>query len=135
MKGKAGGSPEPKYIDRPEVSEVFADRLEHLFFDGSTVRMEFTVTRTDPAHTVAGQVTTEPRQWSYTACRVVLSARGAAELLNKMQELQGVMIKNGVLQARPTTSAPITAGPDATGPDATGSTQPTPAVPSPQPAK
>ena len=101
MKAKTGGAPEPKYIDRPEVSEVFADRLEHLFFDGATVRMEFTVTRTDPAQMVAGKAMTEPRQWSYTACRVVLSARGAAELLNKMQELQGVMIQNGVLQARP----------------------------------
>jgi hypothetical protein len=132
MKAKTGGSPEPKYIDRPEVSEVFADRLEHLFFDGATVRMEFTVTRTDPAHTVAGQVTAEPRQWSYTACRVVLSARGAAELLNKMQELQGVMIKNGVLQARQTGPA---AGPISAGSDGPGSMQSTLAIPSPQPAK
>ncbi|HKR88025.1 MAG TPA: hypothetical protein VJS38_07600, partial [Phenylobacterium sp.] len=76
MKGKSGGPTGPKYIDRPEVSEVFADRLEHLFFDGGTVRMEFTVTRTDPAHSGPGHVMTEPRQWSYTACRVVLSARG-----------------------------------------------------------
>ncbi|HKR88266.1 MAG TPA: hypothetical protein VJS38_08825, partial [Phenylobacterium sp.] len=69
-----------------------------LFFDGGTVRMEFTVTRTDPAHSGPGHVMTEPRQWSYTACRVVLSARGAAEMLNKMQELQGVMLRNGALQ-------------------------------------
>jgi len=131
MKAKTGGPPEPKYIDRPEVSEVFADRLEHLFFDGATVRMEFTVTRTDPAHTVAGQPMTEPRQWSYTACRVVLSARGAAELLNKMQELQGVMIKNGVLQAR----GPGGATPNPGGPDSTQPMQPTQAVSPPLPAK
>jgi len=101
MKSKTSGPPGPKYIDRPEVSEVFADRLEHLFFDGTTVRMEFTVTRTDPAQPGSGPVMTEPRQWSYTACRVVLSPRGVAEMLNKMQELQGLMIRNGALQARP----------------------------------
>jgi hypothetical protein len=90
-----------KYIDRPEVSEVFADRLEHLFFDGTTVRMEFTVTRTDPAQVVAGKPAAQPRQWSYTACRVVLSARGAGELLSKMQELHAVLLQQGVLQPRP----------------------------------
>jgi hypothetical protein len=99
MKAKDGGPHAPKYIDRPEVSEVFADRLEHLFFDGATVRMEFTVTRTDPAQSGAGHVLTEPRQWSYTASRVVLSARGAAEMLHKMQELHSVMVKQGLLRA------------------------------------
>lgn len=98
-----------KYIDRPEVTEVFADRLEHLFFDGATVRMEFTVTRTDPAQVVSGKPAAEPRQWSYTASRIVLSARGAAELLNKMQELQALLVQQGVLQSVP-------AQPSVTGP-------------------
>jgi hypothetical protein len=105
MKPKSAGPPEPKYIDRPEISEVFADRLEHLFFDGGLVRMEFTVTRTDPAESAPGKPMTEPKQWSYTACRVVLAARGMAEMLNKMQELQRVMLAQGVLQARPNESA------------------------------
>ncbi len=102
MKSKSGGSPpEPRHIDRPEITEVFADRLEHLFFDGATVRMEFTVIRTDPAQTFPGKPIAEPKQWSYTACRVVLAARGMAEMLNKMQELQRVMIDQGVLTSRP----------------------------------
>ena len=101
MKPKPDGPPEPKYIDRPEVAEVFADRLEHLFFDGGLVRMEFTVTRTDPAQTGPGKPIAEPRRWSYTACRVVLAARGMAEMLNKMQELQRVMVESGVLTPRP----------------------------------
>ena len=111
MKSKSGGSPEPKYIDRPEITEVFADRLEHLFFDGGTVRMEFTVVRTDPAQTLPGKPIAEPRQWSYTACRVVLAARGVAEMLNKMQELQRVMLAQGVLQARPNEPASEPSGP------------------------
>jgi hypothetical protein len=101
MKPKTPSSPEPKYIDRPEITEVFADRLEHLFFDGGLVRMEFTVTRTDPAQTAPGKPIAEPKRWSYTACRLVLSGRGVAEMLNKMQELQGVMLQQGLLQARP----------------------------------
>jgi hypothetical protein len=100
MKSKSEGPPEPKYIDRPEISEVFADRLEHLFFDGATLRMEFTVTRTDPAHSDPGKPIAEPRQWSYTACRVVLSSRGAAEMINKVLELQRVMTQQGLLQSR-----------------------------------
>jgi hypothetical protein len=132
MKAKPGGPSGPKYIDRPEVSEVFADRLEHLFFDGATVRMEFTVTRTDPAQVGPGHAMTEPRQWSYTACRVVLSARGAAEMLNKMQELQGVMIRNGALQPRPATppGEPETAGAALESPS-----EPEPQAATPQPAK
>jgi hypothetical protein len=105
MKSKSG-SPEARYIDRPEVSEVFADRLEHLFFDGGTVRMEFTVVRTESAQSAPGRPTTESKQWSYTACRVVLAARGAAEMLNKMLELQKVMLDQGALQ--PQAPAPAT---------------------------
>jgi hypothetical protein len=98
---------EPRYVDRPEIAEVFVDRLEHLFFDGGVVRMEFTVTRTDSAQTVPGKPIPEPRRWSYTACRVVLSNRGVAELLNKMQELQALLLQQGVLQARgPASQAP-----------------------------
>ena len=100
MKSKSG-SPPARYIDRPEISEVFADRLEHLFFDGGTVRMEFTVVRTDAAQNAPDRPTTESKQWSYTACRVVLAARGAAEMLNKMLELQKVMLDQGALQPHP----------------------------------
>jgi hypothetical protein len=111
MKAKSSGPPEPKYIDRPEITEVFADRLEHLFLDGGLVRLEFTVVRTDPAQTVAGQPIPEPRQWSYTAARIVLSVRGVAEMLNKMQELQTVLLRQGLLQPRQ--GAPAGGGPAA----------------------
>jgi hypothetical protein len=111
MKSKNSGRPEPKYIDRPEITEVFADRLEHLFFDGSLVRMEFTVMRTDPAQSLAGQTIPEPRQWSYTACRVVLPVRGVAEMLNKMQQLQSLLVQQGALQSQ--AAAPPAAEPPA----------------------
>ena len=107
MKAKSEATSKPKYIDRPEVSEVFADRLEHLFFDGATVRMEFTVTRTDSATaTPSGQPAKDGRQWAYTASRIVLSARGAAEMLNMMRELHGLMVQQGYLQPQGAEPAP-----------------------------
>jgi hypothetical protein len=101
MSSKSSGRSEPKYIDRPEVAEVFADRLEHLFLAGGVVRMEFTVIRPEAVRTAVGEPIPEPRQWSYTAARVVLSVAGVAEMLNKMQDLQAVLVKQGVLQAAP----------------------------------
>lgn len=89
----------PRYVDRPEVDEVFADRLEHLFFDGGQVRMEFTVTRSEP--TPSGPSGEPPQQWAYTACRLVLSARGAAEMLNMMNELRVVLARAGVITVEP----------------------------------
>jgi hypothetical protein len=34
-----------RYIDRPEIGEVFADSVTGLLYDGQTLRMEFAVTR------------------------------------------------------------------------------------------
>src|SRR5438067_11498503 len=109
MKSPANGPPEPKYIDRPEISEVFADRLEHLSFDGVTVRMEFTIVRTEPMHAPPGKPAGPVKRWSYTACRVILSPLGAAEMLNKMQELQAVLIQHGVVTPKP--AEPVRAPP------------------------
>jgi hypothetical protein len=110
MKPPGNGPPEPKYIDRPEISEVFADRLEHLSFDGVTVRMEFTIVRTEPALTTPGKPAGPIKRWSYTACRVILSPLGAAEMLNKMQELQGVLLQHGVVQPKPADGGPVAPG-------------------------
>jgi len=85
------------------VDEVFADRLEHLFFDGGQVRMEFTVTRTEPRPGASGA---PPQQWAYTAARVVLSARGAAEMLNMMNELRVVLARQGVISLEPQSRPP-----------------------------
>ena len=84
---------------------VFCRRWGVPLIDGGTVRLEFTVIRTDPAQTLPGKPIAEPKQWSYTACRVVLAARGVAEMLNKMQELQRVMLDQGVLTPRPPETA------------------------------
>ena len=36
-----------RYIDRPECTETFADSINHVYFDGQSLRIEFGVTRLD----------------------------------------------------------------------------------------
>ena len=57
-----------RYIDRPEIDEVFADAVTGLLYDGQTLRMEFAVTRFDeikPNMPISGR--------RYPACRLALS--------------------------------------------------------------
>jgi len=89
----------PTYIDRPEVAEVFADRLQSMYFDGASIRMEFCVVRlADPS---MGE---DRRAWAYPSCRVVLSARGAAEMLKQMNDLQAALARQGLLPTLETTA-------------------------------
>ncbi len=37
--------PPTEYVDRPEVCEIFADGYEMMYFDGTSLRLEFTVSR------------------------------------------------------------------------------------------
>jgi hypothetical protein len=81
------------YIDRPEVSETFADFVQRIQFDGQTLRLEFAVSRLDeqkPGETVSGK--------RYPACRLVLSAGAAIDLMNKMQQIVAGLVKAGVLK-------------------------------------
>ena len=88
-----------QYLDRPEVDEVFADFVQRIQFDGQTLRFEFCVTRLDDQR--AANVVTGKR---YPACRLVLSAGAAIDLMNKMQQITAGLIKAGVLKADPTTA-------------------------------
>src|SRR5437899_237612 len=83
-----------QYVDRPEVEETFADFVQRIQFDGQTLRFEFCVTRLDDQK-AAGAVTGK----RYPACRLVLSAAAAIDLMNKMQQITAGLIKAGVLKA------------------------------------
>jgi len=83
-----------EYIDRPEVAEVFADFVQRIQFDGQTLRFEFCVSRMDdqaPPAPATGR--------RYPACRLVLSAAAAVDLMNKMQQITAELIKAGVLKS------------------------------------
>ena len=84
------------YIDRPEISETFADFVQRIQFDGQTLRFEFCVTRMDDQKPDAPASARR-----YPACRLVLSAAAAIDLMNKMQQITAGLIKAGVLKADP----------------------------------
>jgi hypothetical protein len=87
-----------RYIDRPDVNEVFADAVTGLIYDGQTLRMEFAVTRFDeikPNVQVTGR--------RYPSCRVALSPAAAIDLINRMQQVATALTQSGV--AKPTARA------------------------------
>ena len=43
----AGQTAAIRYVDRPECTETFADSVNHVYFDGQSLRIEFGVTRLD----------------------------------------------------------------------------------------
>jgi hypothetical protein len=85
--------PQYQYVDRPEVAETFADFVQRIQFDGQTLRLEFCVSRLDdqrPPAPATGK--------RYPACRLVLSAAAAVDLMNKMQQITAGLVKAGVLK-------------------------------------
>src|SRR5580765_7153257 len=83
-----------QYVDRPEIAETFADFVNRIQFDGQTLRLEFCVTRIEDQSASEGAKATR-----YPACRLVLSAAAAVDLMNKMQQITANLIKAGVLKA------------------------------------
>ena len=98
---------EIQYINRPEVSETFADLLERVTVDGATntLRMEFCVVRMDDPQ--PGQ----PKQTGkkYTASRLILPMSGLFDMINKFQQIAAVMEQQGTLK-RQTIMAPQGSG-------------------------
>jgi len=84
-----------QFVDRPEVDETFADFVHRIQFDGQTLRLEFCVTRIEDQPASGGG----PTGTRYPACRLVLSAAAAVDLMNKMQQITAGLIKAGVLKA------------------------------------
>jgi hypothetical protein len=85
-----------RYIDRPDIEEVFADSVSGLVFDGQTLRIEFGVTRLNevkPNTPITGR--------RYPACRVVLPPAAAVELINRMQQIATALAQAGVVKNTP----------------------------------
>ena len=79
----------PAYVDDPAVTETFVDTLERIQVDGQIIRLEFSGMRWGAADGAASR---------RTACRVVLPATGAVDLLNRMNQLQDVLVRAGALK-------------------------------------
>ncbi len=89
----APGRPDFRYEDRPELLETFADNVPRMTFDGRTLRVEFCVNR-------AGEVVDGQQQTGRTipVCRMVLDLEGAIDLFNKINNLQSVLERQGVIR-------------------------------------
>jgi len=90
-------APQPQvqfeYIDRPEISETFADFVNRIQFDGQTLRIEFCISRLEDQKSPA-----PPVGKRYPACRLVLSVGAGVDLINKMQQITANLLKAGVLK-------------------------------------
>jgi len=84
-----------QYVDRPDIAETFADFVNRIQFDGQTLRFEFCVTRIEDQPAGGGT----PIGTRYPACRLVLSAVAAVDLMNKMQQITASLVKAGILKA------------------------------------
>ncbi len=90
-----------RYIDRPELTETFADAISGLVFDGQSLRIEFAVTRLDevkPNSPISGR--------RYPACRLVLPPAAAIDLINRMQQIGTALTQAGVARTTPRSGEP-----------------------------
>jgi hypothetical protein len=86
-----------RYIDRPEITETFADSIAGVVFDGQTLRIEFAVTRLNELKPpITGH--------RYPACRVVLPPSAAVDLINRMQRIAAALTQAGVAKSAPRSS-------------------------------
>jgi hypothetical protein len=91
---EAARRPKLRYEDNPHLAETFADSIGPWFFDGQTLRIEFTVSRLDEA-----AVADKPTGRRHPACRLVLSMQGANELLALCRRLTAGLEKAAGAQA------------------------------------
>ena len=81
------------FVDRPEVSETFADSVRSIHFDGQTMRMELCSTRLDrPDPSIP------PTAMHYPVCRLVLTPTATIDLFNKLQQVIAHLEKSGAVK-------------------------------------
>jgi len=88
--------PQIHFVDRPDLSETFADSVHGIIFDGQTMRIELCSTRMDQP-----QPQKEPTARQYPVCRLVLSPIAAIDLYNKLQQVLQALEKEGKITRNP----------------------------------
>ena len=81
------------FVDRPEVSETFADSVHSIHFDGQTMRMELCATRLSRPDPSA-----RPTAMHYPVCRLVLTPTATIDLFNKLQQVMAHLEKSGAVK-------------------------------------
>lgn len=83
-----------RYEDVPELAETFADAIGQWHFDGSTLRVEFLISRFDEQSEKGAMPTGRRRP----ACRLVLSAAAAIDMINRCRQMSAALERAGVVQ-------------------------------------
>lgn len=84
-----------KKVDRPEVSEIFADIVGASFFDGNVLRLQFNIARYDDPSTGKDK---KPSGKIHPACRLVLPANCVPDLYHRLQQIVSLMEQKGILR-------------------------------------
>jgi len=85
--------PQLTYVDRPEISELFADVLARVSCEGNTARLEFVVNRMDDPR--AGKPLTGK---AVTAARIIIPLPGLIDMIKKLQKIMGQLENSGVVR-------------------------------------
>jgi len=83
-------APHIRKVDRPDLDETFVDSVGMFFFDGTHLRLEFSVTRYDepkPPAQLSGR--------RFPVARLVLDQKAAVDLLNQMEQVKAVLQHTG----------------------------------------
>jgi|SwirhisoilCB2_FD_contig_31_26513274_length_481_multi_3_in_0_out_0_1 hypothetical protein len=88
-------------VSHHEVKETFADQMSTVFFDGSTLRIDFAATRLEEPTGTAAAARAEPKRERHIVCRLVLTSGCAVDLMNQMKQMADELAKAGVLTATP----------------------------------
>jgi hypothetical protein len=84
--------PTVTYVDRPEISETFADSCARVSVEGFNAKLEFIVTRMDDPKPPA-----PPTGKAMTTCRLVLPLPGVLALHAKLTQIINALQAQGVL--------------------------------------
>ena len=84
------------YVDRPEISETFADSCARISVEGFNVKLEFIVTRMDDA-----KPQTPLTGKAMPTCRLVLPLPGILDLHGKLTQIIGTLQAQGALRQIP----------------------------------
>jgi hypothetical protein len=94
MKKKTGF--QTRFVDRPEISETFADSIHSLNFDGQAMRIIFCTTRFDEP-----KPPKPPTAAQFPICRLVLTPVAALDLFNKLQQVIKALEQSGAVTRGP----------------------------------
>jgi hypothetical protein len=90
-----------RYVDVPGLSEIFADSLHTMVWDGATLRIEFCITRFAEAPPAGSDGAKR-----FPVCRMVLTSAAAVDLFNRLQQTMAALAQAGVVsQQKPPAAA------------------------------